>query len=262
VFEYLRNEAFDARGPFDSSLPPFRLNQFGGSFGGPLRKNRDFFFVAFEELRQRVGQTLIGFVPSAAFRAQAAQVSPALSSILAAYPVGTIATGDPNVMRSVSSGRQVTNEEFGMFRYDHKFSDANTFSLRYNIDNGLADVPNGVLRDRTATTLTTHNAAITLDTILSPATVNEFKVGFNRPNYQTHNESVLNEAISTSQFSPLYNGTGKIQAANSFDYLDAITSLQGRHTIKAGVEVRRVQLNSTATSANDYQFTYANTASF
>jgi hypothetical protein len=149
-----------------------------------------------------------------------------------------------------------------MFRYDHKFSDANTFSLRYDIDNGLADVPNGVLRDRTATTLTTHNAAITLDTILSPATVNEFKVGFNRPSYQTHNESVLNEAISTSQFSPLYNGTGKIQAANSFDYLDAITSLQGRHTIKAGVEIRRVQLNSTATSANDYQFTYANTASF
>jgi Carboxypeptidase regulatory-like domain len=105
LFEYLRKEAFDARGPFDSSLPPFRLNQFGGSFGGPLRKNRGFLLRRVEQLRQRVGQTLIGFVPSAAFRAQAAQVSPALSSILAAYPAGTIATGDPNVMRSAQGGR-------------------------------------------------------------------------------------------------------------------------------------------------------------
>ncbi|MDQ2711570.1 MAG: TonB-dependent receptor [Acidobacteriota bacterium] len=262
AFEYLRNDAFDARGPFDRTLPPFRLNQFGGSFGGPIRKDKDFFFVTYEGLRQRVGQTLIGFVPSPGFRAQVAQTSPALSPILAAYPAGTAATSDPNVMRYIGAGRQLTNEDFGMFRYDHRFSDANTFAVRYNIDNGLSDLPNGSLRDRTATTLTTQNAAIVLDTVLSPRTVNEFKAGFNRPNFQTHNESVLDLEFITPQFSTLYNGTGKVQVANSFDYLDDLTSAHGKHTIKAGVEIRRVQLNATATSSNDYELSYARTADF
>jgi len=263
LFEYLRNDAFDARGPFDKSLPPFRLNQFGGSFGGPIRKDKDFFFVTFEGLRQRVGQTLTGFVPSAAFRNSVLQTSPALAPIIAAYPTTNLfPTSDPNVARHVGAGRQSTNEEFGMFRYDHKFSDANTLSVRYNIDNGLSDVPNGVLQDRTATTLITQNAAITLDTVLSPSTVNELKAGFNRPNFQTHNESVLNVQISTPQFNPLFNDSGKVQIANSFDYLDTITSVHGRHTIKAGVEIRRVQLNATATAGNDYQFTYATTQNF
>lgn len=79
----------------DTSLPPFRLNQFGGSFGGPIRKNKGFFFVTYEGLRQRVAQTLTGFVPSAAFRNQASLQSPTLAPILAAYPIGTIATSDP-----------------------------------------------------------------------------------------------------------------------------------------------------------------------
>ncbi|HEX4165506.1 MAG TPA: TonB-dependent receptor [Bryobacteraceae bacterium] len=262
LFEYLRNDVTDARGPFDTSLPPFRLNQFGGSFGGPIRKNKDFFFATYEGLRQRVGQTLIGFVPSTAFRQQVALTSPALNPIIAAFPTGTASTTDPNVSRYVGPARQVTNEDFGMFRYDHKFSDANTLSVRYNIDNGLSDLPNGNLLDRTATTLGAQNAAIVLDTVLSPQTVNEFKAGFNRPNFQTHNESVLNVQINTAQFSPLYNDTGKIQVANTFDYLDSITSIHGKHTIKAGVEIRRVQLNATATSSNDYELTYASTPDF
>ena len=263
LFEYLRNDVFDARGPFDGpSLPPFRLNQFGGSFGGPIRKDKDFFFVTYEGLRQRVGQTLIGFVPSAAFRAQVAETSPALSPIIAAFPAGTVHTADPNVDRFIGQGRQLTNEDFGIFRYDHKFSDSNTLSLRYNIDNGLSDLPNGVLRDRTATTLTTHNALIALDSVLSPKTINEFKAGFNRPNFQTHNESILNIQISTPQFSTLYNDTGKVQIANSFDYLDTLTTVHGKHTIKAGAEIRRIQLNATATAGNDYELTYASTRNF
>ncbi len=263
LFEYLRNDALDARGPFDGpKLPPFRLNQFGGSVGGAIRKNKDFFFATYEGLRQRVGQTLIGFVPSAAFRAQVAAVSPVLNPILAAYPAGTAATADPNVNRYIGPGRQLTNEDSGLFRYDHKFSESNTLFVRYTIDNGLSDLPNGVLRDRTATTLTAHNAIIALNTVLSPRTVNTFKAGFNRPNFQTHNESILNLQISTPQFSTLYNDTGKVQVANSFDYIDNLTTVHGKHTITAGAEVRRIQLNATATAGNDYELTYATTAAF
>ena len=265
AFEYLRNDFFDARGPFDpSQLPPFRLNQFGGSFGGPIRKDKDFFFASYEGLRQHVGQTLIGFVPSAVFRSQVLAKTPGLSSVIAAYPLGTAPTTNPNVDTYIGSGRQVTNEDFGLFRYDHHFSDAWTMFLRYNTDQGLSDLPNGVLRDRTATTLGTHNAVIGLTAVLSPRSINEFRFGFNRADYIVQNESVLNSQIilASGDFSILFNNTGKIQASNSFDTLDQFSTVHGNHTIRAGFEIRRVQINATATSANDYEFTFTNANSF
>ena len=57
VFEFFRNDTLDARNPFDTSKQPFRLNQFGGNVGGPIIKNRTFFFANYEGLRQRVSQT-------------------------------------------------------------------------------------------------------------------------------------------------------------------------------------------------------------
>ncbi len=261
AFEYLRNDFFDARGPFDpSQLPPFRLNQFGGSFGSPIRKDKDFFFASYEGLRQRVGQTLIGYVPSAAFRAQILARTPGLGQVIAAYPLGTTSTTNPNVDRYLGSGRQITNEDFGMFRYDHHFSDAVTMFFRYNTDQGLSDLPNGVLRDRTATTLGTHNAVIGLTAVLSPRSINEFRFGFNRANYIVQNESVLKSQIilASGDFSTLYNNTGKVQASNSFDTLDQFSTTRGNHTIRSGFEIRRVQINATATSSNDYEFTFTN----
>jgi len=69
LFEFLRNDVFDARNPFASSNPRFHLNQFGANFGGPVRRDKTFFFVAFEGSRQSLDQSLQGFTPSAAFRA-------------------------------------------------------------------------------------------------------------------------------------------------------------------------------------------------
>lgn len=263
AFEYLRNDFFDARGPFDgSTLPPFRLNQFGGSFGGPVRKDKDFFFATYEGLRQRIGQTLIGFVPSAAFRARAAAVSPAIAPFLLAFPAGTSATTNPDVDRRAGSGSQITNEDFGMFRYDHRFSDRVSLFVRYNLDVGLSDVPNGVLTDCIATTNDMHNAVAGLTTVLSSRTINEFRIGFNRANFITQNESVSPLGLTVPQFSTLNDATGKIQASNSFDYLDSISTVRGRHTLKAGMEIRRVQINSTATAGNDYIFGYASASDF
>ena len=262
LFEYLRNDATDARGPFDVTLPPFRLNQFGGSVGGPIRKNKDFFFATYEGLRQRVGVTLQGFVPSPAFRALAQQTSPALSPILAAYPNGSVPTSDPNVWKYIGTGNQSTNEDSGLARFDHKFSDANTMTLRYDTDAGISDLPNGVLKDRTATTLRSQNALIGLTTVISPTALNDFRVGFNRAAFATQNESVFNVQVSTPQFSTLYDPTGKLQISNIFTYRDVFTKILGKHTLKFGFDIRRVQLNATATLGNDYQLTFASTPNF
>jgi hypothetical protein len=68
LFEFVRNTAFDAKGDFDTTTPKFNLNQFGGSVGGPILKNKVFFFVDGEQKYQREGITFTGLVPSLAMR--------------------------------------------------------------------------------------------------------------------------------------------------------------------------------------------------
>ncbi len=69
VYEFLRNSALDARNFFDGpTIPPFRRNQFGGSIGGPMIKNRTFFFADYEGIRQSKGITALTTVPSLAAR--------------------------------------------------------------------------------------------------------------------------------------------------------------------------------------------------
>src|SRR5229473_2503156 len=68
AFEYIRNSAFDARNFFDTAKPAFHRNQFGGSVGGPIFKDRTFFFADYEGLRQSQGITQVDTVPSQAIR--------------------------------------------------------------------------------------------------------------------------------------------------------------------------------------------------
>ncbi|MGB2890007.1 MAG: TonB-dependent receptor, partial [Candidatus Acidiferrales bacterium] len=71
AFEFVRNDIFDAKNFFDSAtapIPPFRQNQFGGSLGGPVVKNKTFFFVSYEGQRIRKSLTQTFSVPTAAMR--------------------------------------------------------------------------------------------------------------------------------------------------------------------------------------------------
>jgi len=68
LFEFFRNTSLDARSFFATSTEKFNLNQFGASFGGPVKKDRTFFFVDYEEKYQRHGIPFTGLVPSVAMR--------------------------------------------------------------------------------------------------------------------------------------------------------------------------------------------------
>jgi hypothetical protein len=68
VFEYFRNDALNARNFFAATKAPFESNQFGGTFGGPVLKNRAFFFGDYQGLRQDQGRTVIATVPTAEMR--------------------------------------------------------------------------------------------------------------------------------------------------------------------------------------------------
>jgi hypothetical protein len=68
LFEFHRNSAFDAKNffdPADKEIPAFKRNQFGGALGGPIRKDKTFFFAAYESLIERLGVTGVSTVPDA-----------------------------------------------------------------------------------------------------------------------------------------------------------------------------------------------------
>ena len=102
AYEFFRNSALDARSFFDgASPPPFRRNQFGASIGGPIKKNKVFFFANYEGIRQVLDTTYVNFVPSAALRQGIVSgvqypVHPASAAMLALYPHGAIpSAGQP-----------------------------------------------------------------------------------------------------------------------------------------------------------------------
>jgi hypothetical protein len=94
LFEYLRNDKLDARNFFDAAKSPLRLNQYGGSIGGPIKKEKAFFFASVEALRQRAGVNLIATVPSVSARQRAV---PSIRPLLDAFPIGQQPSSNPDL---------------------------------------------------------------------------------------------------------------------------------------------------------------------
>ncbi len=262
LFEYLRNDALDARQPAPvEAKPPFRLNQFGGSVGGPIVRDKTFFFLAYEGYRQHWGFPLTGLVPSSTFRAAVLQQSPSLAAIVNAYPLGTSSTGNPNVDNFVSEGTQVVNENSAMLRLDQQFSQKTTAYMRFNYDRAVNTQPlagnsNQYLQDKQQLASTPVNGALELMHVFNSSLVNEFKFGFNRSTANTLdlNHTGVPYAVSVSGFTTLNNNRIAIGAGNSFSEIDNLTWTTGRHVVKAGVEIRRVQLNQGNTEAGTVAF--------
>ena len=263
VFEFLRNDALDAEQPVPVSSapkPPFHLNQFGASFGGPIVRQKTFFFVAYEGYRQHWGFPLLGYVPSDAFRAQVAADSPALAPILNAYPKGEIPTSNADINEFASEGLQVVTENSAMVRLDQRISDKTTAFARFNIDRAVNTQPlassGTYLADRQQLTSAPVNGAIELLHISSAALANEIKFGFNRGTADTTdiNATGVPYAISVSGLTTLNNNRISTGVGNSFSEIDNLTWLKGRHTVKAGVEIRRIQLNQGNTEAGTVVF--------
>ena len=265
AFEFFRNDKLDSRSPFDpSTLPPFRLNQFGASLGGAIVKDRTFFFVDYEGLQQVLGQTLIGFVPSDAYRATVLKASPQLQNILGAYPEGQAATSNPNVAQWTGLGRQTQKENFGLVRIDHRFSNNTTAYARFNLDQGELTAPNGdssgYLRDSVLTEDSPKNGILELQHIFSPSVLSETTAGVNRVPFTTTNESILPIQVQVAGFTTLRDNLQQVQHMTTYSFADTLSWIRGRHSIKAGFGLRRVEMNLGNTA--ETQLTYANAANF
>ena len=266
AFEYFRNDKLDARTPFDpSTLPPLRLNQFGATFGGPVRKDHTFFYVAYEGLRQRQGVTLIGFVPSDSFRTRALAESPAIAPLLAAYPQGTSAIST-DVSQFTSSARNTGDEDSLLIRIDHRFSDSTVLLARYNFDKALLTSPSGNLLDVSKVPSSPMNGTLQLVHVFSPAMLNQFQLGVNRIAANTTADSHLfdvshlNESLSVAGFSGLSQARVSVSNPTSYSLLDNWSFTSGRHTLKAGLESRRVLFNQN--NAPSQSLIYTSPAAF
>ncbi len=257
LFEFVRNDKFDSRNPFDTSKQPFRLNQFGGNAGGPIIRNKTFFFANYEGLRQRVSQTFRNDVPSAAFRARA--TNPVIRQIVNAYPAGTETTSNADVDRASGNVSQQWREDAGTLRIDHRFNDNNTFFARYNVDDGTILSPRTIIPgDRDESFFRPSNFVMQYQRVLSPTVVNEVKAGFNRSALNRFTYAPFAESIAVSGFTTLNSSNLLIETGTSYSLIDNVAWTRGRHTLKLGGEIRRAHVNVADPQFDGVSITYAN----
>jgi hypothetical protein len=272
VFEFLRNDVFDARSPFDpSKVPPFRLNQFGGSLGGPIKKNRTFFFLDYEGLRQSLHTTVIGFVPSLAYRASVLATSPVLQPFLNSWPVGQTPF-DPITDQWSSTGLNSNREDSGVIRLDHNFTDRTSMFGRFNIDDVTITAPLDTVGGVDAPRVRPSNMVLQLTHVFSPTVVNELRGGFNRS--AMHHYQFGTSPLSTANGEPGYVGVNvsgfdqpstnslDTEVGTTIDGYDDLNIVRGRHTIKMGIGVERHRLNNSSEGIAGGTLSYSSPENF
>lgn len=255
LFEFLRNDVFDARNPFAARNPGFHLNQFGANFGGPVSHDKTFFFLAFEGYRQSLDQSLQGFTPAAAFRTAALAQSPALAPVINAFPAGNVSQpNNPSTDLFIGLSPQRIDESSGMLRIDHRFSPGIAAFLRVNVDEEVSNAPLNNLRDRQIVDNRPINGVFSLSQTLSPAMLNEAKFGLNQVFSRTANQTPFPYSISVSGFTSVPGAQAKQEDDTSASLIDNFSWTRGRHMLKAGVEGRRVFMDPGSSASGTLSF--------
>jgi hypothetical protein len=261
LFEYLRNNVFDAPLPEwasnGESQQPLRLNQFGGSAGGPIVRDKTFFFLATEVYRQTWGYPVSADVPSPAFRQTVPSASP-VYAIMNAFPGAGPKTfltsglySDPNIDLLTCACTQVVDEGSAMLRLDQRFSEKTTGFMRFNYDRSVNTQPlSASATDLQQKVSAPVNGALELLHVFSPRIVNESMFGFNRStdNQYNHSDSGIIYQVAVSGgpgpgFATENYDYSSVYVGNSFSGVDNLTWAHDRHTFKAGFEFRRIQMN-------------------
>ncbi len=251
LFEYFRNEKLDARNYFNPApnyKPAYRLNQFGGTLGGPIVRNKLFFFLDYEGVRQRSGNILIADVPTAAIRATAVPVIQTAFSTLP-LPNGPIFAADPRFGQYTESVSNPLTENTGLIKIDWEASSLDHITARYNANQNVTDTYFGV-----ATGQVQHAPGmmqlgmVGYTRTISPNLVNEANVYYNRFHVDplaSNDPAVLNSPIvSFGEGSGVGPGLFNLHVANnSITWLDNLTWVLGHHQLKMGGQVIRNQPN-------------------
>jgi hypothetical protein len=292
LFGYLRNSAFDARNFNDFNLagqpavPPFRMGQYGLTVGGPIQREKTFFFVSYEGLRQLQSTTQQFTVPSGiappggglSFQQQVLTQSPQMCTIMQAYPwrasvksIGSCTprfvypdsafqqttSVDPNADLLTAATPTIVHEDTWLVRIDHKISEKTLLYGRAQRDISLVDAPNGASLpgDKLQTINHPANYMVALEHTFNPNLFNEVKGYINRSPFHNPQASALPFSVDTSNnFVTLNDNTADIEVGSTFGVVDNLSWTRGRHAFKMGMEIRRVRLNQGKTADNVLSF--------
>ena len=273
AFDYLRNDVFDARNWFDRPplpKPPLRQNDFGFTLGGPLIKDKTFFFVSYEGLRLQLPQTATDLFYTASARAAAA---PAYQPYVNALPLPTAAPINPacdNITQpcvaplTVSYSNPSTLNATSI-RVDHNLSKNIALFARYNHapSTSATRLWEEVSHDNANTDTATAGATF----MLTPTKLNDFRANWSRNTGSSissltdfHGAVVPSNSIlfppatayrfATSQALVIFpDGNGDMevragtQAANvekQLNFVDTFTFAVGVHQFKFGIDYRRI----------------------
>jgi hypothetical protein len=283
VFEYARNDAFDARNFFDSATKSvLRLNQFGGSLGGRLIKDKAFFFGSYEALRQHTSSPIIESTLSSYARSIAA---PSIRPLLAAFPKGQWASADPLLdVINVNAPARVDENSGGM-RLDFNLTPKYRLYMRYFRDQGESAQTQNSTGSQYQTTIVPQNAVVALTQVLTPTMINETKFGFNGSKTRvagvpgpspdaningvtinlSGNVALAGIAGQTGsagiaipsgliRLSSSFNGRGAPYTNYSLSFIDNLNVIRGQHSLKFGVEVRPVTIYNDQLGGTTYTF--------
>jgi hypothetical protein len=283
AYYFMRNSDLDSRNFFDvtHSALPFRRNNYGASAGGPLVKNKTFWFFDYEGIRESLASTVISTVPSASMRATAV---PAIQPYLAFFPLpnGPLAANGQSGSFIFPSNR-LSHDDFLTAKFDHRFSDKDSINAAYQWDNGEFNAPEGL--DDMLVGAASRRNDITFEEahIFSPTMFNSFRVGFARTVATNNtvltelNPALKNPALAfipgeqpgTITISGLTEFSGGINGPdpNRFDYssyqaYDDVTVVRGIHTFKFGGAFERMQDNFFAGYSDDGAFTFGSVPNF
>lgn len=262
VFDYLRNSALDAANYFDKPvaannyrrLPAFKRNNFGAALGGPIVRDRTFFFAAFEGVQERLGVTNIVNVPAAGCHAPAGAVvwngsgtqpdgsvgpcpqlganpsgpntnsvtvSSVTAPLLALYPVPNL----PNNQATIPF-TQPDADYFGQIRIDHKFSDRDSMFGRYTIMNDDIVLPLPHVEYFTNPKLTRHQyATLSEDHIFAPWLLNTVRLSFSRTAANRYGTNPLTDPQYTFVAGSAYPGIGQLQVGGLTNFGPAANPL-------------------------------------
>jgi hypothetical protein len=272
VYEFLRNSALDARNYFDpGAIPPFRRNQFGAAAGGPIRKDRTFFFADYEGLRQSLGITNVDTVPSQDARnglihnadgtTTQINVDPLVAPELALWRLpnnGTIAPGNTGLY--AFDAQQVGSDNYLVTRIDHLISGGDRLFGTYQWESSLATLPDS-LNDVLMGQQEAHqSAAIEESHTFSSHFLNSARIGFSRyADRGGYGVSSINPAAGDTSLGAIpgedasqtfVTGITTLQGGtndenntafwwNSFQVFDDAFLTKGRNSIKFGVSLER-----------------------
>jgi hypothetical protein len=244
LFEFFRNDKLDANDFFSNknglAKPPLRWNQYGANLGGPIKRDKLFFFFNYEGAQATQTQPQNGNVPTPLLLSM---VTPAIRQNLSLLPPATVPTSNPLVGLNYHNDNRKNDENTFVSRGDWDLSSKQRLSLRYNYNHQNYTVPNLIPISPSLFPTRFHNAEIADSMVISPTTVNEWRLGFNRidefrhdvafdstPDFLTVSDVGMTTAMDFLRFD-----------SDSYTAADNFTVVHGSHTFKTGFEIRSLR---------------------